>query len=120
MSVSGTRRFGVEILLSDKAGLTHVQLAGEMIAANAAINIWYAEKLLGVVPGVERDKITDPIVELEKECRRAWASYRDQEDPFSGAGSDALVRAQERLITAMWNVLPPEYRPHPIARQGLV
>ncbi|MBE1485273.1 hypothetical protein [Plantactinospora soyae] len=115
--ISSSPEFEAEIILSHRASPRNLQLAGEMVAAYAALNIWYVEELLlRKVPGKERDAITDPIVALGDDCRRAWVRYRDGDDNWWSEACREFTAAQQRYIAAIWSVLPPEYRPHPPAR----
>lgn len=118
MSASSDYVFASEIMLSHKSALINVQLAGEMAAAEAALNIWFVEVALRELSGAQRDRLTDPIDRLGRECRAVWARY-EMKDGFSSPDWIAdLMRVQTELVDSIWDVLPPEFRPHPPGRRA--
>lgn len=102
-----------EIMLSPKSGLINVQLAGEMVAAEAALNIWFVEIALRTMSGAERDRSNDPIDELWRKCRAVWGRHRAEGGFSAKAWVSELESAQADLVAAIWRILPPGYRPHP-------
>jgi hypothetical protein len=119
--VAPSKRYGFasEIMLSPKSGLINVQLAGEMAAAEAALNIWFAEVALRTMSGRERDELTDPVDELGRECRAVWSRHWVEDGFTAQAWVSELESVQVKLVAEIWRILPSEYRPHPPARDGV-
>ncbi len=109
----------VDIICSPSSGLMHVQLAGEMAAARAALNLWYLEEAKARFTSSEWDELVEPILELDRACVALWTDYEASDGWRTGAGSDEVIAAQERMIAAVWAILPPKYYPHPPARAPL-
>lgn len=101
---------------SPRSTLVHMQLAGEMAATFAALNIWYVEEALARLSGRERDAITDPVSALMRSCAEAWARYEAADESSKEAEGLRFEEAQKRLVEATWNALPEPYRPYPPTR----
>jgi len=65
----------IEILSSLKVGLMHAQLAGEMAAVRAAINLWYIEEGRTRYSVAELDEILEPMSVADRACEATWAAY---------------------------------------------
>ena len=103
-------------MLSPRSDLRHIQLAGEMAATHAALNIWYVEEALRRLSGRERDAVTDPVSALMRRCEEAWERYEAADESSKDAEGVLFEEAQKRVIAATWDALPEPYRPYPPTR----
>jgi hypothetical protein len=101
-----------EILTSKKVGLSHICLVGELVTAEARLNMWMQTASEGDLSSAEWMDLTERALECEDRCQAFWRMFDTSSiDWVIREGLDELERVLEDSVDLIRGLLVDAVNP---------